>query len=99
MVIKEIKTLPAGKHDSERREGGSVLLQGFELIPQFHHGLRHHALLRLILGFQIRQGQLSCLQPQKQKRPQDRTFKQGLCTFHTVKFKQMKVFKLFQHQI
>lgn len=60
--------LPTGKHDTEGRERGSVFLQGFQFIPQFHHGLRHNALLCLILGFQIRQSQFSSLRRNKHRR-------------------------------
>lgn len=53
--------LPCGEHGSERGKGGSVFLQGFELIPQFHHGLGHHSLFVLILALQIGQSNFSCL--------------------------------------
>lgn len=53
--------LPCGEHGSERGKGGSVFLQGFELIPQFHHGLGHHGLFILILALQIGQSNFSCL--------------------------------------
>ena len=53
--------LPCGEQSSERGEGGGVLLQRFELVPQFHHGLGHHGLLVLVFALQIGQGHFSCL--------------------------------------
>lgn len=58
---KAVDFLPCGEHGSERGKGGSIFLQGFELIPQFHHGLGHHGFLVLILALQVGQGNFSCL--------------------------------------
>ena len=54
--------LPCGEHGPERGEGGGVLLQGLQLVPQLHHGLSHHGLLVLILALQVGQSHLGCLQ-------------------------------------
>lgn len=53
--------LPCGKHGSKRREGGSVFLQGFELVAQLHHRLSHHGLLILVFALQVGQCDLSRL--------------------------------------
>lgn len=63
-------SVPCGEHGSERGEGGSVLLQGFELVPQFHHGLGHHGLLVLILALQVGQSDFSCLWAEKEQKGQ-----------------------------
>lgn len=54
-------SLPGGEHGSQRGECGSVFLQGFELIPQFHHGLGYHGFFVLVLALQIGQSHFSCL--------------------------------------
>lgn len=53
--------LPRGKHGSKRRERGSIFLQGFQLIPQFHHGLGYHGFFVLILALEIGQSNFTCL--------------------------------------
>lgn len=60
--------LPGGKHGSQRGECGSVLLQGFELVPQFHHGLGYHGFFVLVLTLQIGQSNFSGLRAEERNK-------------------------------
>lgn len=53
--------LPGSKHGSKRGKCGSIFLQAFELIPQFHHGLGYHGFFVLVLALQIGQSNFCCL--------------------------------------
>lgn len=66
--VSESWCLPGGKHGSKGGEGGSVLLQGFELVAQFHHRLSHHGLLVLVLALKVGQCYLSSLMEEDEER-------------------------------
>lgn len=57
--------LPGGEHGTQGGEGGCVLLEGLQLVPQLHHGLGHHGLLILILALQVGEGHLCRLRTGK----------------------------------
>lgn len=64
-AVSGANVLPRGEHGSEGGEGGGVLLEGLQFVPQFHHGLRHHGLLVLILALQVGQSHLRCLEEEQ----------------------------------
>lgn len=59
--VSDCWCLPGSKHGSKGGEGGSILLQGFELVAKLHHRLSHHGLLILIFALQVGQCYLSSL--------------------------------------